>query len=119
MADLNGDGSPEIGVRDLRRIGPVRLAGGLGANQRQSLSGGICADQRRRRGLEGYMGHDSFAVSGNTLVRHFPLYKAGDRNAQPTGVRARSATGWTSAEAGWVLRRERISDGPVRANSTE
>jgi hypothetical protein len=57
------------------------------------------------------MGHDSFAVSGNTLVRHFPLYKAGDGNAQPTGGSRQISYRLALAEAGWVLRRERISDG--------
>ena len=31
------------------------------------------------------MGHDSFAVKGNQLVREFKLYLDGDTNANPTG----------------------------------
>lgn len=33
----------------------------------------------------GYMGHDSFKVENGTFVRRFPLYRAGDANAHPTG----------------------------------
>jgi len=32
-----------------------------------------------------YMGHDTFYISKNYLVREFPLYKADDANATPTG----------------------------------
>jgi hypothetical protein len=32
-----------------------------------------------------YMGHDTFYVSKNYLIREFPLYKAQDTNATPTG----------------------------------
>lgn len=32
-----------------------------------------------------YMGHDTFYISHNFLVREFPLYKADDTNATPTG----------------------------------
>lgn len=32
-----------------------------------------------------YMGHDTFYISKNYLVREFPLYKADDTNATPTG----------------------------------
>ena len=96
VADLNGDGSLVA----------------YGGNQRQSLSEvylpPISDDVEASKG---YMGHDSFAVSGNTLVRHFPLYRAGDRNAQPTGGSRRIGYRLKTAEAGWVLRRERISEG--------
>jgi hypothetical protein len=37
--------------------------------------------------FEGYMGHDSFYVIGNNLVREFPTYTKNDTNSEPTGPR--------------------------------
>ena len=113
VADLNGDGSPEIYVYVTSAgSGAYGSLVAYGANQRQSLSEVyLLPISEDVEASKGYMGHDSFAVSGNTLVRHFPLYKAGDRNAQPTGGSRQISYRLTSAEAGWVLRRERISDG--------
>ncbi len=34
---------------------------------------------------EGYMGHDSFKIENRNMVREFPIYRAGDTNARPTG----------------------------------
>ena len=31
------------------------------------------------------MGHDTFVVAGQYLVRSFPVYKEGDSNAAPSG----------------------------------
>lgn len=35
--------------------------------------------------FEGYMGHDSFNILGNSLIREFPTYKKEDTNNEPTG----------------------------------
>lgn len=35
--------------------------------------------------MQGYMGHDTFAVVEGRIVRRFPLYASGDANAKPTG----------------------------------
>lgn len=35
--------------------------------------------------FEGYMGHDSFSIVGNRLIREFPTYKKEDTNNEPTG----------------------------------
>ncbi len=34
---------------------------------------------------EGYMGHDMFRTENDYLLRQFPIYRAGDANAKPTG----------------------------------
>jgi hypothetical protein len=34
---------------------------------------------------EGYMGHDMFKIENESLVRQFPIYRAGDANARATG----------------------------------
>jgi len=33
----------------------------------------------------GYMGHDSFMIENNVLIRKFPIYRPGDINAKATG----------------------------------
>jgi len=35
--------------------------------------------------IKGYMGHDSFSISKDTLIREFPRYKTNDKNNKPTG----------------------------------
>ena len=59
---------------------------------------------------EGYMGHDEFAVVENTLVRRFPLYRAGDSNAAPSGRTRQLQYRLAAGEAGWVLRLERVTE---------
>jgi hypothetical protein len=34
---------------------------------------------------EGYFGHDLFSIVKDTLVREFPVYRAGDPNSSPSG----------------------------------
>jgi hypothetical protein len=59
---------------------------------------------------EGYMGHDRFAVGEAVLVRRFPLYRAGDTNAKPTGGTRQVQYKLEAGEAGWVLRKDRVFD---------
>lgn len=114
VADLNGDGSPELYVY-------VRSAGSgsygsvvaYGVSQRRSLGEVyLLPISEDVDASKGYMGHDRFAVSGDRLVRYFPLYRPGDRNAEPTGGSRQVRYRLAPAEAGWVLRRDRISDSP-------
>jgi heat shock protein HslJ len=39
--------------------------------------------------FEGYMGHDTFTVATDTLIREFPTYTATDTNSNPTGKPAK------------------------------
>ena len=114
VADLNGDGAPELYVY-------VRSAGSgsygsvvaYGVSQRRSLGEVyLLPISEDVDASKGYMGHDRFAVIGDRLVRYFPLYRPGDRNAEPTGGSRQVAYRLAPSEAGWVLRRERISDSP-------
>lgn len=52
----------------------------------------------------GYMGHDSFAIESNTLVRTFPVYKDSDTNASPSGGTRKIAYTLFPGEAMWQLR---------------
>ncbi len=48
----------------------------------------ITEDETKKGALfEGYMGHDSFTLVNNTLLREFPTYKKTDVLSEPTGPR--------------------------------
>jgi len=103
-ADLTGNGQPEIyvfvqgagsgsygelvayAVGSTSVLSPISL---------QELSGPMA---------QGYRGHDRFEVVEGCLVRHFPLYKAGDTNAKATGGERQICYKLKQGEAGWILR---------------
>jgi hypothetical protein len=58
--------------------------------------------------LQGYMGHDEFAVVEGTLIRRFPVYREGDSNAEPTGGTRQIQYKLEAGEAGWLLRQDRV-----------
>lgn len=46
----------------------------------------VTENDTKKGGLfEGYMGHDTFTVATDTLIREFPIYTATDTNSNPTG----------------------------------
>ena len=111
IADLDGNGSPEIYV--------YVTSGGSGSygslvayavNNGKSLSQiylpPISEDADNS---VGYMGHDVFAVVESTLLRRFPVYLAGDSNAGPSGGTRQMQYKLTAGEAGWVLRLDGVT----------
>lgn len=58
----------------------------------------------------GYMGHDTFSLSKNRLIRSFPIYQTSDTNNNPTGGTRRIAYKLVAGEAGWLLE---ISDSAI------
>lgn len=54
--------------------------------------------------FSGYMGHDSFRISNNKLIRSFPIYQPADANDNPTGGIRRLAYTLVAGEAGWQLK---------------
>ena len=78
MADLNGDGSPEIYVYvSSAGSGSYASLVAYGANSKKSLSPIHLPDlSDDKKNSRGYMGHDEFRVVENSLVRRFPTYKA-------------------------------------------
>jgi len=52
------------------------------------------------------MGHDTFKIEGQKLVRIFPIYNKGDTNENPTGGRRKLVYGLYPGEAMWQLRVE-------------
>jgi hypothetical protein len=84
MHDLDRDGNPEVMVW-LRGAG----SGGYGTLDVYTLDGAtlqqVVISEPATDVMQGYQGHDSFTLSGNTLQRKFPRYNDGDSNAQPSG----------------------------------
>ena len=106
VADLNSDGSPEIYVYTTSAgSGSYGNVIGISINKMKSASDIFMPPitDDKKRGI-GYMGHDEFAVVEGTLVRRFPIYKAGDTNAKATGGLRQVNYKLKSGEAGWVLR---------------
>jgi hypothetical protein len=112
VADLNADGSPEIYVYVTSAgSGSYGSLVAYSANRRKSLSEIYMAPiTDDAKASDGYMGHDRFAVVENTLVRRFPIYRAGDTNAAPTGGTRQLHYTLSPGEASWVLRLDRMTD---------
>ena len=112
VADLNGDGSPEIYVFVTSAgSGSYGSLVAYSANRRKSLSEiALPPITDHPTAAQGYMGHDEFAVVRNMLTRRFPIYKAGDTNAVATGGTRQLQYKLVAGEATWVLRIDRVVD---------
>lgn len=111
VADLNGDGSPEIYVFVTSAgSGSYGSLVAYGANNKKSLSAISLPELGPGTpGAEGYQGHDEFAVVENRLARRFPVYREGDSNATPTGGTRQLNYRLVAGEAGWLLRLDNVS----------
>jgi len=104
IADLNGNGMPEIyvfvqsaGSGSYGEVVAYAVIKGtdLSPIYLPDLSGAMA---------QGYQGHDQFEVVEGCLVRRFPIYKPGDSNAKATGGERQICYKLNSGEAGWILR---------------
>ncbi len=104
VADLNGNGMPEIyvfvqgaGSGSYGELAAFAVTSGsdLAPIYLQELSGAIA---------KGYQGHDQFEVVKGCLVRRFPIYKPGDTNAKATGGERQICFKLISGEASWILK---------------
>jgi hypothetical protein len=105
VADLNGDGSPELYTYiSSAGSGSYGTLVAYAANNKKFLSvitlPPLMDDKESSRG---YMGHDEFAVVENTLVRRFPVYVKGDTNASPTGGTRQLQYKLKQGETSWGL----------------
>lgn len=83
--DLNQDGYPEI-VVFTQSVGSGSYGDVVAYSSNKGKSWTEASFPELSETLsQGYMGHDSFAIKGNQLVREFKLYLDGDTNANPTG----------------------------------
>ena len=112
VADLDADGSPEVYVYVTSAgSGSYGSLVAYAANKGRSLSAiflpPLTDDPKASKGD---LGHDEFRVVENTLVRRFPVYRAGDTNAQPSGGTRQIHYKLKAGEAGWLLRPDRTVD---------
>ena len=112
LADLDGDGSPELYV-GTTSAGSSSAGSLLGwaVNKRKSLSSVFLPPlDPASPQAQGHQGHDSFQVEGRHLVQRFPVYRPGDANASPSGGMRTLHHRLVPGEAGWLLQLERWSD---------
>lgn len=114
VADLDGDGSPELYV-GITSAGSSSAGSLLGwaVNKRKSLSGVFLPPlDPASPQAQGHQGHDSFVVEGQRLVQRFPVYRPGDANATPSGGQRALVHQLTPGEAGWLLVLDKTVDTP-------
>lgn len=108
VADLDGNGFDEIYIITTSAgSGSYGNVLGFASNKDKSLS--MIHFPEIRKGdehFEGYMGHDTFKIEDQKLVRIFPVYNQGDTNEKPTGGNRKLVYGLVPGEAGWQLRVE-------------
>ncbi len=109
LADMDGDNSPELFL--------VLANSGSGSrcevlaystNIKKSLTP-IVMGKPAEKDLAGYMGHDEYEVMGNTFVRRFPVYKAGDMDASPTGGYRQIQYKLKPGESAWQMKIDRVT----------
>ncbi len=112
VADINSDGSPEIYVHVTSAgSGSYGSLVAFSANRRKSLGEiHLPPVTDHKAASKGYRGHDEFAVVENVLVRRFPVYRATDNNANPTGGTRRIQYKLVAGEAGWILKIDKVVD---------
>jgi hypothetical protein len=106
MADLDGNGFDEIYIITTSSgSGSYGTVIGFASNKDKSLSIISFPDVKAGgRLFDGYMGHDSFTIEGNKLVRSFPVYNKGDANSKPTGGMQKLIYSLHPGEAMWQLK---------------
>lgn len=110
IGDLNIDGSPEIYIfGSSAGSGSYGKFLGFAALRKRSL-GEIYLPELAEgsKEIQGYMGHDEFAVVESTFVRRFPIYKPGDSNAQATGGTRQIQYKLKAGENGYILAIDKV-----------
>jgi len=109
VEDLDANGFPEIYVYvSSAGSGSYGSLVAYAANKMKSLTEIFLPDLGEDKvNSKGYMGHDQFAVGEGSLLRRFPIYKAGDSNAKPTGKTRQLQYKLKAGEAGWLLKIDR------------
>jgi len=112
VEDLNADGYPEIYVYVASAgSGSYGSLIAYASNRNRSLSEIYLAPLEEDPDVaKGYMGHDTFAVGEGTFLRRFPVYREGDKNAEPTGGARQVQYRLKAGEAGWQLVPDKVVD---------
>ena len=106
VADLDGNGFDEIYIIITSAgSGSYGTVLGFASNKDKSLSMiNFPEIQESDKNFEGYMGHDTFKIEDQKLVRTFPIYNKDDTNQHPTGGTRKLVYGLYSGEAMWQLK---------------
>ena len=109
LADLDGNGFDEIYIITTSAgSGSHGTVLGFASNKDKSLSMiNFPEIQEGDRNFEGYMGHDTFKIENQKLVRLFPIYSEGDTHQNPTGGMRKLVYGLYPGEAMWQLKIEK------------
>lgn len=101
VEDLNSDESPELFVyTQSDGSGSYGTVYAFSVNNLKSMSRvNFPPIDKNPEVNKGYMGHDEFSVVENRLVQRFPVYKAGDTNANPSGGMRQISYKLTEGEA--------------------
>ena len=107
VADVNGDGFDEIYVIT-RGAGSGSYAKiyGVSSNRDKSATPIYVpelSDDDFVKLFPGYMGHDTFYVEGDKLMRKYPVYKKEDSQNNPTGGERVLEYVLKPGEASWIL----------------
>ncbi len=92
-ADLNKDTFEELIITTVAQgsgsFGEVFIFTSASATQLLPVEIPEMTEDDAKKGalFEGYMGHDSFTIVDDTLIREFPTYEKTDTNNEPTGPR--------------------------------
>jgi len=109
VADLDGNGFDEIYIITTSAgSGSYGTVLGFASNKDKSLSMIDFPEiQKGDENFEGYMGHDTFKIEDQKLVRIFPIYNEGDTNQDPTGGTRKLVYGLYLGEAMWQFKVEK------------
>ncbi|MFT6977052.1 MAG: hypothetical protein ACJAZA_000756 [Shewanella psychromarinicola] len=109
VADLDGNGFDEIYIITISSgSGSYGTVLGFASNKDKSLSMiNFPEILERDENFKGYMGHDTFKMEDQKLLRTFPIYNEGDTNQNPTGGTRKLVYGLYPGEAIWQLRVEK------------
>jgi len=106
VADLNNDGAPEIYIF-VTSAGSGSYGSVIAYSSNKNISitpiymEELAQDSKI---LQGYMGHDTYKIEKNRLVRRFPVYGKGNTNAKPGSHIREIRYKLNHGEAAWQLK---------------
>ena len=113
VADINADGSPELYISVLSAgSGSYISLIAYSVNNKKSITSIYLRplEEEDKNSSIGYMGHDTFKIVDNRLVRRFPIYLKKDANCCPTGGTRELEYALTQGEASWLFKLVKSTD---------